>query len=115
LDPIGPVISEDFFLNFIPLLLFLATVAMLVGGLDCRTQFLNGIIQGLFKQSLVPNGPVVSQMKFLKFHPHFLFLVTAAMLVGCRDCRTKLWKRITQGPFHQSLVLIGQVVSEEIY
>jgi len=42
-----------------------------------------------------------------------LFLVTAAMLVGGRDCRTQFWKGITQGPFHQSLVLISQVVSEE--
>jgi hypothetical protein len=43
----------------------------------------------------------------------FLFLVTATMLVGGRDCRTQLWKGITHGPFHQSLVLSGQVVSEE--
>jgi hypothetical protein len=35
------------------------------------------------------------------------------MLVGGRDCRTQFWKGITQGPFHQSLVSIGQVVSEE--
>ena len=102
------------FLNFIAFFLFLATVAMLVGGLDCRTQFWNGIIQGLFKESLVPIGPVVSEMKIFKISsPFWIFLVTAAMLVGCRDCRTQLWKRITQGPFHQSLVLIGQVVSEE--
>ena len=35
------------------------------------------------------------------------------MLVGGRDCRTQFWKGITNGPFHQSLVLSGQVVSEE--
>ena len=34
------------------------------------------------------------------------------MLVGGRDCRTQFWKGITQGPFHQSLVSSGQVVSE---
>jgi hypothetical protein len=35
------------------------------------------------------------------------------MLVGGRDCRTQFWKGITNGPFHQSLVSSGQVVSEE--
>ena len=35
------------------------------------------------------------------------------MLVGDRDCRTQFWKGITNGPFHQSLVSSGQVVSEE--
>jgi hypothetical protein len=35
------------------------------------------------------------------------------MLVGGRDCRTQFWKGITNEPFHQSLVLSGQVVSEE--
>jgi hypothetical protein len=43
----------------------------------------------------------------------FLFLVTATMLVGGRECRTQFWKAITHGPFHQSLVISGQVVSEE--
>jgi hypothetical protein len=43
----------------------------------------------------------------------FLFLVTAAMLVEGRDSRTQLWKWIAQGQFHQSLVLICQVVSED--
>jgi hypothetical protein len=61
------------------------------------------------KKSLVPIGPVV----FLIFHPPFIFLVTAAMLAGGRDCRTQFWKWIAQGPFHPSLVLIGQVISEE--
>jgi hypothetical protein len=59
-------------------------------------------------------GPVVSEMKIFKFSsPPFLFLVTAAMLVGYRDCWTQFWKGITHGPFHQSLVLSGQVVSDE--
>jgi hypothetical protein len=35
------------------------------------------------------------------------------MLVGGRDCRTQFWKGITHGPFHQSLVPSGRVVSEE--
>jgi hypothetical protein len=53
--------------------LFLATVAMLVGCLDCRTQFWTGVIKGLSKQSLVPIGPVVSEMKILKISSLFIF------------------------------------------
>jgi hypothetical protein len=37
----------------------------------------------------------------------------AAILVGNRDHRTQFWKEAIQGPFHQSLVAIGPVVSEE--
>jgi hypothetical protein len=37
----------------------------------------------------------------------------AAILVGCRDHWTKIWKGVIQGSFHQSLVAIGLVVSEE--
>jgi hypothetical protein len=36
-----------------------------------------------------------------------------AILVGSRDHRTQFWKGATQRPFHQSLVAIGPVVSEE--
>jgi hypothetical protein len=35
------------------------------------------------------------------------------MLVGGRDSRIQFWKGITNGPFHQSWVLSGQMVSEE--
>ena len=67
------------------------------------------------KQSLVPIDPVVSEMKFfeLNFISPFLFLVTATMLVGGRDCRTQFRKGITHGLFHQTLVSSGQAVSEE--
>ena len=65
------------------------------------------------KESLVPIGAVVSEMKIFKISSPFLFLVTATMLVGGRDCRTQFWKGINHGPFHQSLVLSDQVVSEE--
>ena len=58
-------------------------------------------------------GSVVSEMKILKISYPFLFLVTATMLVGGRDCRTQLWKWFTQGTFRQSLVVIGPVISEE--
>ena len=37
-------------------------------------------------------GSVVSEMKILKISSPFLFLVTATMLVGGRDCRTQFWK-----------------------
>jgi hypothetical protein len=37
----------------------------------------------------------------------------ATILVGSRDHRTQFWKEAIQGPFHQSLVAIGQVVSDK--
>jgi hypothetical protein len=36
-----------------------------------------------------------------------------AILVGSQDHRTQFGKGAIQGPFHQSLVAIGPVVSEE--
>jgi hypothetical protein len=36
-----------------------------------------------------------------------------AILVGSRGHRTQCWKGAIQGPFHQRLVAIGPVVSEE--
>ena len=41
------------------------------------------------------------------------FFSLAAILVESRDHRTQFWKGAIQGPFHQSLVAIGPVVSEE--
>jgi hypothetical protein len=38
----------------------------------------------------------------------------AAILVGRGDCWTQFWKETTQGPFHQSLVKIRQVVLDEL-
>jgi hypothetical protein len=54
-------------------------------------------------------------LKIEQFWPFekFLFLVTAAILNGSRDQQTQIWKEAIQGPFHQSLVAIGPVVSEE--
>ena len=37
----------------------------------------------------------------------------AAILVGSLDHRMQIWKGAIQGSFHQSLVVIGPVVSEE--
>jgi hypothetical protein len=71
--------------------------------------------QGSFQQSLVEIGSVVSEEKtFYKFHPPFFSTLSlAAILVGSRDHRTQFWKGANQRPFHQSLVVIGPVVSEE--
>ena len=45
--------------------------------------------------------------------PLFSIFSLVAILVGSRDQRTHFVKGATQGPFHQSLVAIGPVVSEE--
>jgi hypothetical protein len=82
--------------------------------MKCRTQFWKGTTQGSFQQSLVEIGSVVSEEKiFFKFHNPFSIFSLAAILVGSRDHRTQVWKGAIQGSFHQSLVAIGSVVSEE--
>ena len=48
------------------------------------------------------------------FHPPFYIFSLAAILVGSRDHRTQFWKGAIQGPFHQSLVQISPVASEEL-
>jgi hypothetical protein len=51
----------------------------------------------------------------LKFHlPLFSIFSLAAILVGSRDHPTQFWKGVIQGPFHQNLVQIGPVASEEL-
>ena len=45
--------------------------------------------------------------------PLFSIFSLVAILVGSRDHRTQFWKGAIQGPFHQSLVAICPVVSEE--
>jgi hypothetical protein len=49
----------------------------------------------------------------LKCHPPFYYFSLAAILVGSRNHPTQIWKRAIQGPFHQSLVAISPVISEE--
>jgi hypothetical protein len=95
--------------------LSLVVAAILVRGLKCRTQFWKGTTQGSFQQSLVEIGSVVSEEKifFNISSPFFSIFSLAAIFVGSRDHRTQFWKGATQGPFHQSLVAIGHVVSEE--
>jgi hypothetical protein len=50
---------------------------------------------------------------FLNFIPPFSIFSLADILVGSRDHRTHFWKGSIQGPFHQSLVAIGPMLSEE--
>jgi hypothetical protein len=45
--------------------------------------------------------------------PLFSSFSLAAILIGSRDHRTQFWKGAIKRPFHQSLVAIGPVVSEE--
>jgi hypothetical protein len=50
---------------------------------------------------------------YKKNHPPFSIFSLTAILVGSLDHRTQFWKGAIQGPFHQSLVEISPVVSEE--
>jgi hypothetical protein len=83
--------------------------------MKCRIQFWKGTTQGSFQQSLVGIGSVVFSEKifFLNFITLFSIFSLAAILTGSRDHRTQFWKWAIQGSFHQSLVAIGPVVSEE--
>ena len=47
-------------------------------------------------------------------YPLFSIFSLAGILVGSRDHRTQFWKGAIQGPFHQSVVQIGPVASEEL-
>ena len=46
--------------------------------------------------------------------PFFSIFSLVAILVGSQDHLTQFWKGAIQGPFHQSLVQIGSVASEEL-
>ena len=87
--------------------------AISVGGLKWRIQIWKGTTKGSSQQSLVEIGSVVSEENF--FFNFILFSISslAAILVVSRDHRTPLWKWAIQGPFHQSLVGINPMVSEE--
>ena len=63
---------------------------------------------------MIEIGSVVSEkIFFLISSPIFSIFSLVAILVGSRDQRTQFSRGGTQGPFHQSLVAIGPVVSEE--
>ena len=85
-----------------------AVGAILVGGLECRTQFSNGTTQGSFQQGLVEIGSVVSEKIFLNFIPFFLFLTWWPSLLevgimghnfrrgSSKDHSTKVWLQLAQ-------------------
>jgi hypothetical protein len=85
-----------------------AVADILVGGLECRTQFWNGTTQGSFQQGLVEIGSVVSEKIFFKFHPLFLFLTwwpswLEVWITGhnfgrgkSQDHSTKVWLQLAQ-------------------
>jgi hypothetical protein len=64
---------------------------------------------------LVEIGSVVSEEKifFLISFPLFSIFSLAVILVESDDHRTQFRKGAMQRPFHQSVVAIGPVVSEE--
>jgi hypothetical protein len=63
---------------------------------------------------LIDIGSVVSEENiFFNFIPFFSISSLAAILVESGVHRTQSWKWAIQGPFHQSLVGINPVVSEE--
>jgi hypothetical protein len=91
-----------------------AVAAILVGGLKCRTQIWKGTIQGSFQQSLVEIGSIISEEKtLLIFIPPFFYLWLGGHLGWKSGSPDTIFEGATQGPFHQSLVAIGPVVSEE--
>ena len=88
--------------------------AILVGGLKCWTKFWKGTTKGSFQQF---GWDWLSSFRekdsFKISSPLFSISSLVAILVGSRDHRTQFWKGAIQGLFHQSLVAIGPVVSEE--
>ena len=68
--------------------------AILVGGLECRTQFWKWTTQGSLLQSLVELGSIVSEEKifFLISSPLFSIVSLAAILIGNRDHREPFWR-----------------------
>jgi hypothetical protein len=75
------------------------------------------LLQKFFKISRITTTKNVQKTKqqwTIKISsPLFPIFSLVAILVGSRDHRTQFWKQAIQGPFHQSLVAIGPVVSEE--
>ena len=77
-------------------------------------KILEGDHPRIISANLVEIGSVISEEKiFFKFHPLFSIFSLVAILVGSRDYWTQIWKGAIQGPFHESLVAIGPLVSEE--
>ena len=95
------------------------TICVLVEGPNRWTYFWKRTIQWLFHQHFVLFEQMVSDKKIVMGISHRVLLyvklssAVAAILVRGLKCWTQFWKGTTQGSFHQSLVAIGPVVSEE--
>ena len=115
---IGPVVSEEKIFMWISHRV-LCLIKIGCGGhlgqrSEMQEKFWKGTTQGSFQQSLVEIGSVVSEkIFFLISSPLISILSLAAILVGSRDHRTQFWKGAIQGQFHQSLVAISPMFSEE--
>jgi hypothetical protein len=84
-------------------------------GQEYLIQFLKGHLKLTSHQHLVP----IEQTRiFLCEFPIGSYVksrsTVAAILVGERDCRTQFWKKTIQWLFHQSLVLIEQLVPDKM-
>jgi hypothetical protein len=78
----------------------------------CRTQFWKGTTQGLFQQSLVEIGSVVSEKIFFKFHPpFFLFLAWRPSWLEVGITGHNFGRGLLKD--HSTKAAIGPVVSEE--
>ena len=90
------------------------------GHLGWRPGSSNTILKGDHLMTIPPKfGPkwpssIRGEDFYLIFLLNFIFLVTADKWVGGRGHRTEFWKGTTKAPFHQSLVQIGPVASEEL-
>ena len=112
--------GEDFFLISSPFFSIFSLAAILVGSRDHRTYLWKGAIRGLFHQSLVAIGQVVSEEKFFMWISQRVLYVyvklssaVGATLVERPNRLTYFWKRTIQWLFHQHLVLIEQMVSDK--
>jgi hypothetical protein len=65
------------------------------------------------KLKIEKRGDEFKKKSSLKLLSLFSIFSLVAILVGSRDHRTQFWNGATQGSFHNSLIAIGPVVSEE--
>ena len=109
--------GEDFLKISSPLFSIFGLVAILDGSRDHRTQVWKGpskdrstkvwlqLAQWFLRRRFLCEFPIGSYVK--------LSSAVGAILVEGPNCRTHFWKRTIQWLFHQNLVLLGQMVSEE--
>ena len=98
----------------LPNFLFLAMVAIFVGGRGHQIQLLKATTQGPSLPGLVQIGPVVSDKKiFTDSFAEFSIFSHGGHLGWQAGHRIQLLKETTQGPSLPSLVQISPVVSEK--